>query len=68
MTIKLVLIASPLTMEHPGVIVNSGWLGIGIICRCEATCLPADSCFSELAACWSSTKLHVYPRTVVSVS
>jgi len=48
MTIKLVLVASPLSTQHPGVRVNTGWLGIEIMSRCEATCLPVD-CFNKLA-------------------
>jgi len=28
---------------------ETGWLRIGIMCPSEATCLPVDCCFSELA-------------------
>ena len=28
---------------------KTGWLGIGAIYSCGATCLPTDCCFSELA-------------------
>jgi hypothetical protein len=28
---------------------SKDWLGIRIMCPSEATCLPADCCFSELA-------------------
>jgi hypothetical protein len=28
---------------------KTGWLGIGIMCKSAATCLPVDSCLSELA-------------------
>ena len=31
------------------VIAKTDWLEMGIICMSGATCLPADSCFSELA-------------------
>ena len=27
---------------------KTGWLGIGVICPSEATCLLADCCFNEL--------------------
>ena len=54
-TIKLVFVVFPLSTK-------TGWLGITIMYPNEATYLPADCCFSELAitisnqACWSSTK------------
>jgi hypothetical protein len=61
-TIKLVLVASPLSMQHEGKRAKTGWLGIRIMCPRGATCLPAYCCFSELAlrksnsASWSRTK------------
>jgi hypothetical protein len=29
---------------------KTGWLGIRLMCPSGATCLPADCCFSEIAA------------------
>jgi hypothetical protein len=43
-TIQLV-VASPLR----GVKVKTGWLGIRLMSPSRSTCLPVDSCFSELA-------------------
>ena len=48
-TIKLVFVASPLRMQHEGVRVKTGWLGIRIMCPNGATYLPTDCCFSQLA-------------------
>ena len=48
-TIQLVFVVSPLSTHHLGERANTGWLGIKIMCRSGATCLPADCCFSELA-------------------
>ena len=48
-TLKLVFIASPLSMQHRGERATTGRLGIRIMCLSGATCLPADCCFSELA-------------------
>jgi len=36
---------------------KNGWLGIEIMCPSGATCLPTNSCFSELAL--YKTKLSV---------
>jgi hypothetical protein len=47
-TIKLVLVASPLSTQHYVERAKTGWLGIGIMSPSEATCLSADCCFSEL--------------------
>ena len=41
-TIKLVFVDSSLSML-------TGWLGIRLMCLSGATCIPSDSCFSELA-------------------
>jgi hypothetical protein len=48
-TIKLVLVASPLSTRYYGERAKTGLLGIGIMCPSGATCLSADCCFSELA-------------------
>ena len=48
-TMKLVFVASPLSMQHKGEIARTGWLGIRIMCPSGATCLTADCCFSEPA-------------------
>jgi hypothetical protein len=48
-TIKLVFVASPLSMQHQGERTKTGWLGIRIMCQSGAICLPTDCCFSELA-------------------
>ena len=48
-TITLVFVASLLSSQHYGERVKTGWLGIRIMCLNGATCLPTDSCFSELA-------------------
>ena len=48
-TIKLVYAAYPLSTQQQAERTKTGWLGIRIMCPCEATCLPADCCFSELA-------------------
>jgi hypothetical protein len=47
-TMKLVAVASPLSMQHQGERAKSGWLEIRIMCQSGVTCLPADCCFSEL--------------------
>ena len=39
-TIKLVFVASPLSMQHSGVRTKTYWFGIRIMCPCGATCLP----------------------------
>ena len=44
-TINLVFAA----FLYQGARANTGWHGIRIMCPSEATCLPADCCFSELA-------------------
>jgi hypothetical protein len=48
-TIKLVFVASPLSMQHKGERAKTGWLEIRIMCLTWTTCLSADCCFSELA-------------------
>jgi len=48
-TIKLVFVASPLSMQHYGERAKTGWLGIWIMCQSGATCLSADCFFSVLA-------------------
>ena len=48
-TIKLVLVASPLSTQRQGERAKTGWPGIRIMCTNGATCLSADCCFSELA-------------------
>jgi hypothetical protein len=48
-TIKLVFVTSALSTQHSEERANIGWLGIRIMCLSEATCLPADCCFIELA-------------------
>ena len=47
-TIKLVFVASPLSMQHKGEIARTGWQRIKIMCPSGATCLSADCCFSKL--------------------
>jgi hypothetical protein len=47
-TMILVVIASPLSMQHQGERAKTGWLEIRIMCQSGVTCLPADCCFSEL--------------------
>jgi hypothetical protein len=47
-TIKLVCVASPLSMQHQGEKAKTGWFGIRIMCPSGATCLSADCRFSEL--------------------
>ena len=49
--VKLVFVASPLSMQHKGEKAKTGWLGIRIMCLNEATRLSADGClcYSELA-------------------
>ena len=46
--IKLVFVASPLSMQHYGERAKTGWHGIRIIYPSGATCLFTDCCFSEL--------------------
>ena len=41
-TIKLVFVVSPLSTQHEGEIVKTGWLGIRIMCPSEPTFLPTD--------------------------
>ena len=48
-TMKLVFVASPLTMQHEGERAKTGWLGIRIMCPIGVTCLLTDCSFSELA-------------------
>ena len=48
-TLKLVCVASPLSMQPKGERATTDRLGIRIMCLSGATCLPADCCFSELA-------------------
>ena len=48
-TIKLVYVASPQSTQHYGERAKTGLFKIRIMCPNEATCLPADCCFSELA-------------------
>jgi hypothetical protein len=38
-TITLVFVASPLSTQHEGERVKTGWLGIRIMCPSGATCL-----------------------------
>ena len=40
--VKLVCVASPLSMQHLGERAKTGWPGIGIMCPSGATCLSAD--------------------------
>ena len=47
-TIKLVFVASPLSMQHKEK-EQTDWLGTGIMCSSEATWLHTDCCFSKLA-------------------
>ena len=49
MTIKLVFVTSPLSMQHERERTKTGWLGIRLMCPSGETCLSADCCFSELA-------------------
>ena len=44
-TRKWIYVPSPLGQQHEGE--EQSWLGIKLICQYGATCLPADSCFSE---------------------
>ena len=44
-TRKWVYVPSPLGQQHEGE--EQSWLRIKLICQYGATCLPADSCFSE---------------------
>jgi hypothetical protein len=60
MNIKLVFVASPLSMQHLGERAKTGWLEIRIMCPSWATCLSMDCCFSELASYKNPTK-HVVP-------
>ena len=46
-TIKLVFVASPLSMQHKEK-EQTVWHGIRIMCPSEAICLPVDYCFSQL--------------------
>jgi hypothetical protein len=48
-TVKLVFVASQLSMQDQGERAKTGWLGIRIMCRSGVTCLSTDCCFSELA-------------------
>ena len=48
-TMKLVFVASPISMQHSGERGKIGWLGIRIMCPSGATCLSAHTFFSELA-------------------
>lgn len=48
-TIRLVFTASQLNKQHEGVITNTGWHGIMIMCTNGVTCLSAECCVSELA-------------------
>ena len=41
-TIKLVFVASPLSMQPKGERAKTGWLRIRIMCQIGATCLSAD--------------------------
>ena len=41
-TIKLVFVASPLSMQPKGERAKTGWLRIRIMCQSGATCLSAD--------------------------
>ena len=42
--------------KYAGVRPKTGWLEIRIMCQSQATCLPADICFSELAL-WKINQL-----------
>jgi hypothetical protein len=44
-TIKLVFVASPLSMQYEGERAKTGWLRIRIMFPSGATCLPTDCCF-----------------------
>ena len=63
-TVKLIFVASPLSMQCSGERAKTGCLGIRIMCLSGVTCLPAYCCFSEVVhvlltsnyVCWSSTK------------
>ena len=46
---ELVFAFFPLNTQHQEGRVNTGGLGIRIMCPSGATCLPANCCFSELA-------------------
>ena len=48
-TIKLVFVASPLSMQHKGERAKTVWLEIRIMCLTGTTCLSVVCCFSELA-------------------
>ena len=48
-TIKLVFVASPLSMQDQGERAKTGWLRIRVMCPSGMTYLPTDCCFSELA-------------------
>ena len=48
-TMKLVFVASLLSMQHLGVRTKTGYLGMRIKYLSEETCLAADCCFSKLA-------------------
>ena len=72
--LKLVSVASPLSMQHKGVRAKTGWIGIRIICPGAATCLSEDCCFSQLAllipkylTCWSS-KQHLIISSNITCS
>ena len=47
--VKLVFVASQLSMQDQGERAKTGWFGIRIMCRSGVTCLSTDCCFSELA-------------------
>ena len=47
--IKLVFVASLLSMQDLGERTKTGWLGIRTMCPRGLTCLSADCCFSDLA-------------------
>jgi hypothetical protein len=47
--IKLVFVASPLNTQHYAVRAKTGnWLKIKTMSPSDATCLPADCCFSGI--------------------
>ena len=55
-TMKFVFVGSPLSTHHEGERAKNGWLGISIVRTSEATCLPMNCCYSELALCKNPTK------------
>jgi len=48
-TMQLVFVASLLRTQLEGGRRKTGWVGIGILCRCGATCIRVDCCSNVLA-------------------